>query len=154
VITPGKHITFQVGVDAAISIAMSEWIVEHRKFERFDAAKGALVEIGKTASIVGLLMDVSVDGLSFQYIDIGKRPDRESLLGLKLDNDWFIEGLPFRTVSDFEIPVKLPFGCLTMRRSGIQFQELTIQQMSKIAYFIKKFTFAPCSPSESSFFPK
>jgi hypothetical protein len=127
-------------------------MVEQRRFERFEVRKGALVEVGPAPSIVGLILDISIDGLSFQYIDVGKRPGRSSCLDMKLDDDWLLKKVPFFTISDIEIPVEIPFGCIHMRRSGIQFQALSIKQLSNLAYFIKNNAKAPSAPSTTHFF--
>jgi hypothetical protein len=50
-----------------------------------------------------------------------------------------LDDLPFETVSDVGT-YEIPFTPVTMRRSGVKFEELTENQISRLKYFIQHFT--------------
>jgi hypothetical protein len=50
-----------------------------------------------------------------------------------------LDNLPFETVSDVGT-YEIPFTPVTMRRSGVQFEGLTENQVSRLEYFIQHFT--------------
>jgi hypothetical protein len=51
-----------------------EKLVERRKPERFRGQEGAFVELRDHHGKLGEIIDISKEGLTFRYIDIGDRP--------------------------------------------------------------------------------
>ena len=70
------------------------------------------------STIVGEIMDISVDGVSFQYIS-GEEPDQEAykLSLVSADHSFYLNSLPINTISDMEM-AKIPFGSVSTRRRG------------------------------------
>jgi len=111
--------------------------VERRKHKRFQVPAGSFVAVGPRSTILGEIIDVSIGGLAFHYID------KESLNRSHLDmffteHDLFLPDVPFKTVSDLEIKVfcRIIEGAhsrfIIMRRYGGQFEDLTQSQTSQL----------------------
>lgn len=81
-----------------------------------------------------------MDGLSFHYIG-REEPLAESaeLSIFSPDNNFYLFTIPCRVISDLKLYKENP-GTMTMRRCGVQFQDLTDQQASQIDYFIRNYT--------------
>jgi hypothetical protein len=90
-------------------------------------------------SKVGQIMDISMSGLSFRYIVNGGSPDASFELDILLvGHGLCIEKVRFKKVSDFQIPNKSPFSPLLIRRCGVRFEELTLEQRSQLEDIIRK----------------
>jgi hypothetical protein len=123
-------------------------IVEQRQYKRYEVPTGSFVALGPQNSILGQIIDISMGGLAFRYMD-SKKPIGESYLDIFLTERNFCLGkVPIKAVSDYEIDntvtCKLvegvPYRCTAMRRSGVQFGELTHNQMSQFEHFIQNHT--------------
>jgi hypothetical protein len=91
---------------------------------------------------VGRITDIGLGGIGFCHVD------RKAPLGalhqfdmFHVDNGFSLKKIPFEKVWDAEFK-KGPFGFMTIRRTGIQFGELTYSQRSQIEYFILNYTTA------------
>ncbi|UCD87489.1 MAG: PilZ domain-containing protein [Desulfobacterales bacterium] len=113
---------------------------ERRKHKRYRAHDGAFAVLGPHSTKIGQIIDVSVGGLAFSYI-AGKEPsDATFELSILFAQDSFhLTKIPFKTISDQEAK-EVPSNTLTMRRSGLQFGELTPSQISQLQYFIRNCT--------------
>ena len=118
--------------------------VERREEKRYKAKQGAFAVLRRPwpdSTILGRMVDISHCGLSFCYV-AGEEPlpafcDLEILwndCGFRLTN------IPGKTVSDFETPADGRFHSLQMRRSSMQFGNLTRSQKSQIEHFIRNYT--------------
>jgi hypothetical protein len=123
-------------------------IVEQRRYGRYAVPTGSFVALDPQNSILGQIMDISMGGLAFRYMD-SKQPMDESYLDIFLtERDFCLGKVPIKAVSDYEIDntvtCKLvegvPYRCTTMRRSSVQFGELTHHQMSQLEHFIQNHT--------------
>jgi len=64
-----------------------------------------------------------------------------SELGIFLAGGNFtIDGIPFKTASDTALAERSPFSTLLFRRYGVQFQNLTPEQTSRLDYFLLNHT--------------
>jgi hypothetical protein len=85
------------------------------------------------------IMDISKGGLAFQYVPNGEQvyvsPDLDiAYAGVS----FYLEKVPFETVSDLEIENGIRWSSLKVRRCGVQFGELTHHQVSLLEDFIQK----------------
>jgi hypothetical protein len=114
---------------------------ERRKHKRFQMPTGAFVVLGPHGKILGKVVDISVSGLAFGYIN-GQGP----LKGLSeldmffMDIGFCLREVRFKTAWDFEIPNELPVNSETMRRSGVRFKKLRRSQRSQLKCFIENHT--------------
>ena len=115
--------------------------MERRKYTRFRAKDGALIEVRSHRGRLGEIIDISKGGLAFRYIDIGDRPKGSFELDIFLKEKGFrLERVPARTISDLKMTKYFPYSSTKTRRQGVQFGDLTQTQISKLDHFIKNYT--------------
>jgi hypothetical protein len=112
---------------------------EHRKFKRFQSAKGVFVGVGPYNTKLGRLRDISLGGLGFRYVGSDEPPNGSHLDIFATDHDFYLGHVPFKIVSDFEIP-KVPTSSTNMRRCCLRFRKLTNQQKAKLKELIHSHT--------------
>ncbi len=114
---------------------------ERRTFKRFEVKEGAFASLRGPISKLGPIKDISRGGLAFRYIDTGVRPDRSFDLDIsQTDNGFHMKDVPCKNISDSEISNEYHFSSIKMRRLGVQFSELTLDQTSQLEYFIQNHT--------------
>ncbi len=112
--------------------------VERRKHKRFRVHEDAYVILKPYT--VGPLIDISMDGLTFEYVSIKEQSKMESELDIAKTNSAFsLRNVPCKTLSDFEV-LDIPSNLLSIRRCSVQFRDLTQHQISKLEYFIHNHT--------------
>jgi hypothetical protein len=112
---------------------------DRRKDKRFQVKRFTFVKLwSESNEDIGQLLDISKRGLSLRYFSKAQNPINFSQLGLfSPDCDLSIDGIPFRVVSDNELPNGSPLDPIDFRRSGVQFGQLTTKQLSELEYFLK-----------------
>lgn len=113
-----------------------------RRHPRFRAKDLTFVKLNaEYEEDIGQLLDICQDGLSVRYY-VNEEQDRNySDLGIFVHGgDFSIDWIPFRTVSDTELANKSPFSIVTFRRYGVQFGNLTLEQITKLEYFLLNHT--------------
>ena len=111
--------------------------IERRKHKRFPAQDGAYVEL-EHPSKIGRISDISKGGLTFWYVDDGKRLEGHTKLRIYLTGNIFgLDGVHSRVVSDFGLADRPPFVFTSLRRCGVEFDDLTHMQVSRLEYFIR-----------------
>jgi hypothetical protein len=112
---------------------------EGRQHGRFQVPTDAFVAFPPDYYIVGQIVDISMGGLSISYIADEEHSERSFELDIFLAVRRFdLQGVPFRTVWDFKSE-PIPSGSAETRRSGLQFGDLTPDQMSQLEYFIHSY---------------
>jgi hypothetical protein len=110
---------------------------ERRKYNRFKARDDALVMIptGSEPSY-GFLVDISTDGISFEYFPVDDLIGDAGKLNIILDESGRrFNNLRFKNISDIEIS-EPHYSPVIMRRRGVQFVGLTTEQQSNLENFI------------------
>lgn len=116
-------------------------LVEKRKHRRFCLKDLAFAAFGSHAKGIGKIIDISRGGLSFRYIADGDQLNESFELEIYLANNGFhLKEVPSKTISDLEITSEFPTSSITMRRCGVQFGELTQNQVSQLECFIQNHT--------------
>jgi hypothetical protein len=112
---------------------------DRRKDERFQVKRFTFVKLcSESNEDIGQLLDISESGLSLRYFLKDQNPINFSQLGIfSPDCDLAIDGIPFRVVSDTELPNGFPLDPIMFRRCGVQFGQLTSKQLSELDYFLK-----------------
>ena len=114
---------------------------ERRKGKRFKAREGAFAVLYDGTNRVGPVVDLSKKGLSFRYIDDGKKVDRATQLAIIVKGQGFyLRMIPACTVYDIEETPKVPFSAIKMRKRGVKFGRLTNYQVALLRYFLRNFT--------------
>jgi hypothetical protein len=125
----------------SVMSARKEEMVERRRHKRFKVRDGAFVVLMPPSTKLGQLIDISSGGLAFRYLSMEERSNNLSELDIFLtDNSFYLEEVPVINVSDFQIAGEFPFSSITTRRHGVQFGELTHNQISRLEYFIRNHT--------------
>ena len=121
-------------------MTMNKKLVERRKHKRFKVSKDAFVAHRPDYLKIGQVKDISMGGLAFTYIADEKPPNESFELDMFLaSQDFYMQKVPFRTISDFE-GQGITFSSIKIRRSGVQFGELTQSQVFDLEYFIENHT--------------
>jgi len=116
-------------------------MVDNRKHKRFRSQDLAFAAFGSYTMEIGEIIDISMGGLAFLYIADGDQINESRELEIYLAKYGFhLEKVPFNTISDFELPNEFPTSFIIMRRCGVQFGELTQDQVSQLGYFIQNHT--------------
>ena len=114
---------------------------ERRQQKRFKAAEGAFAALVDQESRLGQIKDISSNGLSFRYIDSHEKLVNASELKIILGNrGLYLDKVPFKIISDFEIESEFRFSRVNMRQIGLEFGELTPGQRNRLDRFIKHHT--------------
>lgn len=118
---------------------------ERRKHKRFRVQNGAFAVFTAfswpySTQKLGQIIDIGMGGLAFSYIASEEAPTGAVELSIFLaENRFHLRNIPFETISDVETN-EVPFSSITMKRSGVQFGELTPNQVSQLKYFISNHT--------------
>jgi hypothetical protein len=114
---------------------------ERRQQKRFKAAEGVFAALVDQESRLGQIKDISSHGLSFRYIDSHEKLANAKELKIILGNrGLYLDKVPFKIVSDFEIESEFSFSRVSMRQIGLEFGELTPGQRNRLDRFIKHHT--------------
>ncbi|MBU0485929.1 MAG: PilZ domain-containing protein [Proteobacteria bacterium] len=103
--------------------------LERREHKRYSANAATCALKSKTGQII----DISMGGLAFSYIDRGDWSNESLELGMLFgEGDLCIDELPLKIISDCAIGN----GISMIRRCGVKFGELTPKQIAQLEYFI------------------
>ena len=79
--------------------------------------------------------------LSFRYIDSNEKLENANELKIILgDQGLYLDNVPFKKISDFEIKNEFSFSTVKMRQIGLEFGELTSGQKMRLGRFIQYHT--------------
>lgn len=114
-------------------------VFEFRREQRLRLKSGAFAISDATIPEVGQILDISMGGLAFLYMDQGARSRGIFSLELLLDDNCLhLEDVQARIVSDFEMSSEGPSSFIKMRRCGVQFIDLSRSQWKLLESFISK----------------
>jgi hypothetical protein len=121
-------------------MADSQELVEKRKHKRFQVRPGAFVLLKPSGIAACRLLNISMDGLTFDSISTQAEPIEATELDIFLtDSPVRVSDVPCRSIWDLTIYEK-PSISLHRRRCGVQFGKLTPDQKTQLEYFIRKNT--------------
>lgn len=115
--------------------------VERRKNKRYKAIEGAYAAISPNSHKLGQIIDISMGGLAFKYIDTGNGEadfDEAANESIFLSSmGYYVGDLPFTTVSDYEVTNTPSFSSMKVRKRHIQFRELSFKQLFDLDYYLR-----------------
>jgi nitrogen-specific signal transduction histidine kinase/DNA-binding response OmpR family regulator len=118
---------------------LEEGKVERRRHPRFLANSGAFVISMGDPTHQGELVDISLSGLSFRYLDAALEFGRvEEMTVCTADKQYCVNNLKCRTVFDRKDDCDTESLSTLLHRRGVQFEDLTQTQMEQLRYFIKE----------------
>ena len=118
-------------------------IDDKRLFDRFLVQEFAYAVLRPSSKCVGQIVDVSRGGVSFRYPDTGIEDDKVTYQHLDIflvGDDFYIERIPFKTVSERRLEIDLPDHTLSMIQCGVMFDTLSMEQEERLAILIDKYT--------------
>jgi hypothetical protein len=120
-------------------------IVEHRKHVRFLPQPNTFAALGTNYSRVGKVKNISLDGLSFEYLYGESIKKNSSQVDIFLVGNLFhLYNLPCRPVYDIEIHVPHVndryIKSLSTRRCGIEFTEISKDDRAQLRLFLEAHT--------------
>lgn len=117
-------------------------VVERRKHKRFQVKENAFVVFEAqsrphSTTKVGQITDISIGGLAFRYFASEEQSNGSFELGIFLAyNGFHLRQIPFEAIWDVETE-KVRTSSITVRKSGVQFGEMTHDQISGLEYLIQ-----------------
>ena len=115
--------------------------IDRRKNERYKAVDGAYAAISPNSHKLGQILDLSMGGLAFKYIDTSsdatgtsKGSDESIFLS---SMGYYVGDLPFKTISDYEITNIPSFSSMKVRKRHVKFQDLSFKQLFDLDYYLK-----------------
>jgi hypothetical protein len=125
---------------------MTKTTVERRKHKRFSVSKGAFVALRPSENGVGRLIDISMSGLTFDYVTMQAPSVKATELDVFLTDSTFrLLEIPCQSVWDLTT-FDFPTTPLHKRRCGVEFRDLTSHQKLQIEHFIENYTVDECKP--------
>jgi hypothetical protein len=116
-------------------------LTERRKLKRFRVQDGAFAVVRPEFTRLGQIINISYEGLAFQYAVTASQENRASELDIFLAGDGFyMENMSFETVSDRRATRKSSKGFFPLRRCSVRFKDLTGPQIARLEYFIQNHT--------------
>lgn len=118
-----------------MSMEQSKPIVERRKFQRFQLSDDILVF---NESTFGQIINISKGGLAFRFLT-SKDTTQDSVFELGILNSssgFYLENIPCKTITSTDSSPIHPTGSTIIRRNGVQFGELSLEQQQKIEEFL------------------
>jgi len=115
--------------------------VERRKTKRYKAVEGAYAAISPKSHKLGQIIDISMGGLAFKYIDTSnddtknQSHTKESIFLSSMG--FYVGDLPFKTVSDVEVTNAPSFSSMKVRERHVQFTDLSFKQLFDLDYYLR-----------------
>jgi len=114
-------------------------IKERRRFKRYRFLGGGIALIPlQSTTVQGSIRDISIGGVGVTYIDEGTKLNESSELKADMLQDkLYCKEMNCKNVWDKEVVNGFPLITVNMRQGGLQFVDLSSDQLSQIKSFIK-----------------
>lgn len=112
--------------------------VERRKNKRYRAKEGAYAAISPHSRRLGQIIDISMGGLSFKYIDNSDEQEEKPERSIFLSSlGYYVGELPFKTIEDCEITNYPSFSSMKLRKRRVKFTELSFKQLFDLDFYLR-----------------
>ncbi len=115
--------------------------VERRKNKRYKAVEGAYAAISPNSHKLGQIIDISMGGLAFKYIDTSNdETDSENIPEETIflsSMGYYVGDLPFKTIADYEVTNAPSFSSMKVRKRHVQFTDLSFKQLFDLDYYLR-----------------
>ncbi len=115
--------------------------IERRKNKRYKAVEGAYAAISPNSHKLGQIIDISMGGLSFKYIDTSNgdnesetKPEEAVFLS---SMGYYVGDLPFQTIADYEVTNTPSFSSMKVRKRHVKFSDLSFKQLFDLDYYLR-----------------
>jgi hypothetical protein len=127
-----------------VKMINSEKAIERRFHERYQVQQGVYALLKNGSSKLGQIKNISKGGLAFMYINDGEQINEPTEVDIFLSGYGFIlKGIPCKKISDIHVDNFVPFSTFEMRQLGIQFGEISLQQLAHLNTFIERYKTRP-----------
>ena len=117
--------------------------VERRKNKRYKAIDGAYASISPNLQKLGQIIDISMGGVCFKYIDTsndGQNDETQQEDSIFLSTDGYYTGnLPIKIVGDYAVTNEPSFSSMKVKKMHIQFTDLSVRKLFNLDYFLRNF---------------
>ena len=115
--------------------------IERRRNKRYKAVEGAYAAISPNSHKLGQIIDISMGGLCFKYIDTAVSSEttnqsREEAIFLS-SMGYYVGDLPFKTIADYEVTDTPSFSSMKVRKRHVRFTDLTFKQLFDLDYYLR-----------------
>ncbi len=115
--------------------------IERRRNKRYKAVEGAYAAISPNSHKLGQIIDISMGGVCFKYINTASAPDppdQASQEAIFLSSmGYYVGDLPFKTISDYEVTNAPSFSSMKVRKRHLKFTDLTFKQLFDLDYYLR-----------------
>jgi hypothetical protein len=115
--------------------------VERRRNKRYKAVDGAYAAISPNSHKLGQIIDISMGGISFKYIDTSNDDKDENHIpeeSVFLSSmGYYVGDLPFQIISDYEVTNAPSFSSMKVRKRHVQFTDLSFKQLFDLDYYLR-----------------
>ena len=117
-------------------------IIEHRKHLRLLPPPNTFAALGNNYSRVGKVKDISLDGLSFEYLSGECTEINSSQVDIfMVGNVFHLYNVPCRMVYDIQVHVPHVnnnyIKILTTKRCGLKFKEISEDDLAQLRLFLE-----------------
>ncbi len=116
------------------------FLKERRKSERFFVEGVAYAALGPDFNLMGHIVNISLKGLAFYYIDVGGGLGLNRTTVQLRDSRQIICTLPFESISDTDGDVADPYSSVEIRYHRGRFVKLSREQTRDLRAFLEKRT--------------
>ena len=115
--------------------------IERRKNKRYKAVEGAYAVISPNSNKIGQIIDISMSGLCFKYINTENKSEEyinrneESIFLSSIK--YYVGDIPFQTIADYEITDTPSFSSMKVRKRHVKFTDLTFKQLFDLDHYLK-----------------
>lgn len=110
---------------------------EQRKHQRFFSKDGAYAA---TSGNVGQIINISMGGLAFSYVNLNDRPNVPGEMDIIIDGNSFLKNLPFKIIAENTVENKFSASPIQVKRCHVQFGEFNANQRRQLELFIQQHT--------------
>ena len=133
------HERFQAKKDAFVLIRPAD--TEHLRIADQSMAQIACAVYRSKPIRFGRIIDISMGGLLFRYVNGEERSVRSLVLDILVaDFGFYLESLMFKDIADMEISDDFTINSIKMRQNRVQFEGLKSAAMKKLKYFVENYT--------------
>lgn len=116
--------------------------IERRKNKRYQPGENAIAAISSDSDKLGQIIDISMGGVCFKYIDTGierrSTGTKEAEIIFLSSMAYSVKDLPVRTVGDYKIENLPSFTSMKLRKRHVQFVDLTVTQLFDLDHHLRQ----------------
>jgi len=113
--------------------------VERRKNKRYKAIEGAYASISPNSQKLGQIIDISISGACFKYIDTSNDGTQQEDSIFLITNGYYTGNLPIKIVGDYAVTNEPSFSSMKVKKMHIQFTDLSVKKLFDLDYFLRNF---------------